>query len=661
MADTARPSSFLPTIKCSMCAQDIEISQLGEHVCNGAATPPPDKSFSGRAHNRNPTNGSGFLNPARAIPPKVDTSAANRPYFSQSPLTPRSDSPSRTMSPIDRSRSPFGRPLRSATAPLARRPPSPEILSSNLDCAFPPFPTKAAPQSRPKQDPEYLRTGNGSPDVDPMYAPVSPRMVSSGGLLQRMNTIAPGPFDVNGRRQAPDSAAGRGHQRQATLGNLRDPTMSTSTAEVGGSIPRPSTAGPGPGHSRSSTMSSVSSKSGIAAPKVPRNNGYGGFGPPPEDSEPQPLRPEDRSQTFPARIPSQPPARRPTDPGPAKRKQSISGQAISGPDLSRPLPPRGASIIRPRTDARLGDAPPVPFNLNLAAEFGIGNPYHTPTDSQSSDASGYSEESKASSRSSPPLSVGSGRSPRQPSESTNLDALMSGLQSSMLGIAPTQPLTSSSPPKVEEQFARSLAPPPLLKSSMLGPESPMDPAIQNGGRISPLQPIKSPRAQTPNGNNTREKPVRRTTATKGNCKGCGQAITGKSVSSADGRLTGRYHKHCFVCATCSEPFQASTFYVINDRPYCERHYHKLNGSICTACDKGIEGQFLESERKQKFHPGCLTCADCKRSLKHDYFEMNGRVYCERDAFRRAQQGRLLGPGLGAGTNKMERRTTRLMM
>ena len=39
--------------------------------------------------------------------------------------------------------------------------------------------------------------------------------------------------------------------------------------------------------------------------------------------------------------------------------------------------------------------------------------------------------------------------------------------------------------------------------------------------------------------------------------------------------------------------------------------------------------------------------------------MNGRVYCERDAFRRAQSGRSLGvPGV---TNRMERRTTRLMM
>jgi hypothetical protein len=565
-----------------------------------------------------------------------------------------SDSPSGT--PIDGQRSPFRRPLRSATAPLQRRPPSPEPLSSNLDCAFPPFPTKAAP-SRPKQDAGYLRTGNKSPEADPMYAPVSPRMVSSGGLLQRMNTIAPGPFDVNGRRQATGSPTGRGHQRQATAGNLRDAKMSTSTAEVGGSIPRPATAGPG--HSRSSTVSSTGSKSGIAAPKVPRNNGYEGFGPPPGDDEQEPLRLENRSQTFPLRSPSQePPSRRPSEPGPSsKRKQSISG-----PDLSRPLPPRGASLIRPRTDARLGDAPPVPSNLNLAAEFGIGNPYHTPTDSQSSDASGYSEESKASSRSSPPLSVGPGRSRRQPSDPANMNVLMSDIQSSMTDFQSTEPPPRSSPPKIKEQFARPLAPPPNPKSSMLGPESPMDPAIQSGGRFSPLPPRNPPpRAQPPNRNNTQDKPVRRPTTAKGNCKSCGEAIKGKSVSSADGRLTGRYHKHCFVCATCSEPFQASTFYVINNRPYCERHYHKLNGSVCTACDKGIEGQYLESERKQKFHPGCLTCADCKRSLRHDYFEMNGRVYCERDAFRRAQQGRFLGPGAGGGSNRMERRTTRLMM
>jgi hypothetical protein len=36
MADMGRASSFLPTIKCSMCAREIEISQMGDHVCGSS-------------------------------------------------------------------------------------------------------------------------------------------------------------------------------------------------------------------------------------------------------------------------------------------------------------------------------------------------------------------------------------------------------------------------------------------------------------------------------------------------------------------------------------------------------------------------------------------------------------------------------------------------
>jgi hypothetical protein len=36
MADMGRALSFLPTVKCSMCAREIEISQMGDHVCGGS-------------------------------------------------------------------------------------------------------------------------------------------------------------------------------------------------------------------------------------------------------------------------------------------------------------------------------------------------------------------------------------------------------------------------------------------------------------------------------------------------------------------------------------------------------------------------------------------------------------------------------------------------
>lgn len=125
---------------------------------------------------------------------------------------------------------------------------------------------------------------------------------------------------------------------------------------------------------------------------------------------------------------------------------------------------------------------------------------------------------------------------------------------------------------------------------------------------------------------------------KKRCRGCGQGITGKSVSSADGRLTGRYHKGCFVCFTCGSAFQTADFYVLDDHPYCAQHYHQHNGSVCGTCKQGVEGQYLESQGpagRQKFHPHCLTCRTCRVVLRGDYFEWNGSVYCERDARRAA--------------------------
>jgi hypothetical protein len=610
----------------------------------------------------------------------------DRPYFPQEELTPVSASPSRSASPLhfETRRSPMAKTIRSATAPLYRSTPSPELLSSNLDCAFPPFPTSKPSQNRPQMSSGYGGMGRTYAEPDSMYAPVSPRTASSGGLLQRMNTIAPGPFDIKKRQKTGDITSEKGHKRQGTAGSIRD--ITNSRVDLGESIQRPSTAEPG--HSRTDTNSSNGSKSGVAPARFPRKNGYGGFGPPSgeEGTERPLLSPESRSQTFPLSNESQGSSiRRPSDvadgprmqrplneSGPRTMDRSKSparkrNPSLSGPDLTRPLPPRGASLIKPRVDARLGNSPPVP--VNLAAEFGIGNPYHTPNDSSSSNASAYSDGSKASSHSSPPRSIGPGHSRRQPSDTTQMDVLMADLESSMGDLRSKETASSVSPPRMKQQYPRPLQPPRNLDKSLLSPESPMDPAIQSG-RLSPV-PRNQARSLSPNRSQPQAEPIRRPTTagrqsgrpstSKGDCKGCGEAIKGKSVSSADGRLTGRYHKHCFVCKTCQEPFQTSTFYVINDAPYCERHYHKLNGSVCQTCDKGIEGQYLESERKQKFHPGCLTCADCKRTLRNDYFEMNGRVYCERHAFQRTQQApRFLGPSAG-GSNRMERRTTRLMM
>lgn len=94
--------------------------------------------------------------------------------------------------------------------------------------------------------------------------------------------------------------------------------------------------------------------------------------------------------------------------------------------------------------------------------------------------------------------------------------------------------------------------------------------------------------------------------------------------------------------------------MIDNQPFCEHHYHEANGSLCAGCHHGIEGQYLETTTSagsnggpptdKKFHPRCFTCVDCKMVLAEDYFEIKGRVYCERHALAAMRpQPRMGGP------------------
>lgn len=162
------------------------------------------------------------------------------------------------------------------------------------------------------------------------------------------------------------------------------------------------------------------------------------------------------------------------------------------------------------------------------------------------------------------------------------------------------------------------------KNRISVPNTPLSPG---DATLSPMSELRQRRPSTPG-------------AFRGMCRGCSKVIVGgqKSVSSKDGQLTGRYHKECFTCMTCNEPFATADFYVYDDQPYCAYHYHEKNNTLCEGCGKGIEGQYLETSNvaktgAKKYHPSCLQCATCKIQLDEDYFELGGRVYCERDAFR----------------------------
>ncbi|ORX61706.1 hypothetical protein DM01DRAFT_1128197 [Hesseltinella vesiculosa] len=80
------------------------------------------------------------------------------------------------------------------------------------------------------------------------------------------------------------------------------------------------------------------------------------------------------------------------------------------------------------------------------------------------------------------------------------------------------------------------------------------------------------------------------------CRSCNRPVEKEAVSAVDGKLQGKWHLKCFGCHTCHEPFPDNTFYVFENLPYCRRHYHQLNNSLCRSCDDPIEGLVLKPSR-----------------------------------------------------------------
>jgi hypothetical protein len=558
-------------------------------------------------------------------------------------------------------------PPRSATAPLPySSPPSPD-LPLPQDCAFPVFPTVKSRSATPttpsagKRSFESART-----DSSGIVAPRSTRP-DAGGFLQKMNDpYARTPSSMSGKAMSIRSNRSGHTEIPPRINPLHvkwGEGNGLLVAKPDSSSPKGISFEPAQPQAPSPPAMSAATSKDPALAENPRNQ--------PSDMPPRPKN--ERSQTFPndnqarenmlgsseaaVRRPSESSINHPRRPSVSQANRPLyeigSTSTYKG---SRHGPSRSTSPVRndvgfsgprstsrngERKDTRLNGAPPVPASTRVG-ELNIGNPYHTPTESTSSNGSSGSDAITGSSRSTPPLSDTHQVSHQAPSQPSQVD-----------------PKTPQDAPRTRRGPAKSFSRPTYARPVDIitpdtPPESPMDPAFQRnqvapkpssdnqqrnarappregpqplhshphsnssqstGMRATQPTPQRAPntpadpaRTAAPLQRSDMPSPARRpTTANKGKCRGCNEIITGKSVSSADGRLTGRYHKQCFVCQTCNEPFKTTDFYVHNNHPYCSRHYHELNGSLCKTCDRGIEGQYLETDVKQKYHPHCFTC------------------------------------------------------
>ena len=543
---------------------------------------------------------------------------------------------------------------RTATSPAPFRPPSTDIPLAQ-DSAFPLFPTaksRSATPTTPSESKQFFPADTMPSDrrleANGGKNPPSPR-ANGSDLLQRMSSIAPGPFNIN-HGEAPRLP---GHQRTAS-GTSKTSAARSSTSSTASYRSRQASIS-ATSRSRHPSLSSIAGgpkslvfRDVLDSPTLPTiPSSTRNLTQSPESAQAdkssrpiETLQHASRSHTYPLQQRQEQdgtadfrkPARRPSEPAASavmkpldeigststfKSSRSLKGRKpVSGND------PVGASCMS-ASSTRLENAPPMP-KPGSARNTSNTYPYHTPTESISSNESSGSDTRSVSSRSTPPLS--GSPSKRRQSHNGQAENLFQGFQ---FGIEQVPIIEEPVPPQraAPTSVVKSMSlsqpawPSRPQDSEHLVPDSPTDPAIQRGRpplahapsdysaptvplqnghlRLSPAPPPE-PEAQIL----PKRKP---TTVNKAKCRGCNELIKGKSVSSADGRLTGRYHRSCFTCKTCKEPFQTADFYVHHNHPFCARHYHELNGSLCKACDRGIEGQYLETELKQKFHPYCFTC------------------------------------------------------
>ncbi|PGH35792.1 hypothetical protein GX50_01376 [[Emmonsia] crescens] len=630
MAADLLTNGLLPVIKCSNCNASVGISEMGEHICDRPSqqlTPPPDQ-YSYRNPFDSPPNPTGFNRDGKSgrfgPPPQIDPFAANRPFLHLDVLTPANSdgTPSLSPSPLKRSQ----------TTPL---PPTPDPASE--DGSYTPFVRShtvagSTVRSKPRtQTADIYSPFTRKPfETSPDRGEDDVKSDSDNNYPSILQSPAPDE-EERGRPKSKHK-----HRREMSIDSKSMLRISASSSRYGDG-------GLSPYSPRNLSISGRNVMDEI--PPLPTGP-IKSFTPEPYDTIPSSYSFESKEdfesdriiETSPPKeqpknslfgsfdfgLPSQPKLPRNSDgshyrrPSNATTTSSLSFKPPVPEKNDKPSVPEDDGPVSPMREYRINEN----FSVsNFARDLGLNHSAHP---SISSIGTAPSDMASGSSHSTRPSDVSSETHSKPVADNMAWNNLSIDIEPRR----PRDPASHSMDSPTDPSFQNG-----HLSSGMRKTELPQLPAL-------PTEPPADKRAVSPPARVATRTPVGR----KSRCRGCQEIIVGKSVSSADGRLTGRWHKACFVCHTCRSPFQTADFYVLDNLPYCAQHYHELNGSLCGSCNMGIEGQYLETEEenenftggaRKKYHPGCFRCRTCHMVLRGDYFEWNGVAYCERDGRRAA--------------------------
>ncbi|XP_077129684.1 transforming growth factor beta-1-induced transcript 1 protein isoform X1 [Ranitomeya variabilis] len=118
------------------------------------------------------------------------------------------------------------------------------------------------------------------------------------------------------------------------------------------------------------------------------------------------------------------------------------------------------------------------------------------------------------------------------------------------------------------------------------------------------------------------------TQPKGLCESCQRPIAGQVVTA----LGHKWHPEHFVCAHCKSLIGTTNFFEKEGRPYCERDYFSLYAPRCALCDLPIL-QNLVTALGQTWHPEHFCCKICKKTIGEEGFHEKDNVpYCSYDYY-----------------------------
>nr|CAG8590691.1 14660_t:CDS:2 [Entrophospora candida] len=107
------------------------------------------------------------------------------------------------------------------------------------------------------------------------------------------------------------------------------------------------------------------------------------------------------------------------------------------------------------------------------------------------------------------------------------------------------------------------------------------------------------------------------------CGYCNTPIEGQCITA----LGKSWHVGHFFCRECGGPFESGGFMVHDGYPYCEKDWMKKFAPKCKGCQNPIKEEFT-SALDGKWHRDCFGCKTCNQPFHSSYYVHQGQPYCD---------------------------------